>query len=328
MGEYYVYTNCLGVFVIDQNFKLVEQTEIKPESDFATWLDEEKKLIDKYKGSDLLYLGYKKEKLNGIKLSSDPKKIRLLIHFLKEHKQDLRRKAINSTIKKVRESVKKDNFILQTINNTEEIQKSVNLLVKRLREWYELHLPEFSKSLESHEKFVDLILKRDKEKLLKELEISAEQSMGADMESKDLKPIMNLAENIKSLYQLRDTHEQYLDELMKTFCPNLHALLGTLITAKLIAQAGSLMELAKLPSSTVQLLGAEKALFRHLKTGARPPKYGLIFQHPIIAKAKKEDQGKAARALADKISMAARVDVFEGRFIGDRLKQELEEMFK
>ena len=328
MGEYYIYTNCLGVFVIDPAFRLVEQTEVKPDSDFASWLPEEKNLVEKYKGSEILYLGYKKEKLNGIKLSSDPKKIRLLIHFLTEYRPDIRRKALNTTIKKVRESVKKDNFIIQAINNTEEIQKSVNLLVKRLREWYELHLPEFSKSLESHEKFTDIILKRDREKLIKELQLEKEQSMGAEMETKDLKPILNLAENIKSLYELRDTHEQYLEDLMKTFCPNLQAVAGTLITAKLIAHAGSLMELAKLPSSTVQLLGAEKALFRHLKTGSRPPKYGLIFQHPLIAKAKKEEQGKAARALADKITMAARVDAFEGKFIGDKLKEELEGMFK
>jgi nucleolar protein 56 len=152
--------------------------------------------------------------------------------------------------------------------------------------------------------------------------------MGADLDYKDIKPIMNLAESAKALYQLRDTHEQYLDALMKEYCPNVHALAGTLITAKLIAHAGGLMDLAKMPASTVQLLGAEKALFRHLKTGARPPKYGVIFQHPLISKARREDKGRASRALADKISIAARVDAFEGKFIGDRLKQELEEMFK
>ena len=228
----------------------------------------------------------------------------------------------------MRDSVNKDNFIKQAADNIDEIQKAVNLLVKRLREWYELYLPEFSRSTESHEKFVDIILKRDKEKLLNEIGIEKDYSMGADMEYKDLKPIMNLAESAKTLYQLRDTHEQYLDAMMKEYCQNVHAIAGTLITAKLISHAGGLMSLAKMPASTVQLLGAEKALFRHLKTGARPPKYGIIFQHPLIAKAKKEDRGRAARVLADKISIAARVDAFKGKFIGDKLKNELEEMFK
>jgi RNA processing factor Prp31 len=325
MGETYLYSNCLGVFVLDQNFKLIEKIEVSGTEDFSSWLEQEKKLVGKY--SDLYYLGYKKEKTDGIKLSQDPKKIRLLIHFLKDQREDLRSRCISTTIKNVRESVSRDNFIIQTSSNIEEIQKAVNLLVKRLREWYELHLPEFSRSLESHEKFVDLILKRDKEKLLKEIQIEKENSMGADMDSKDLKPILSLAENIKNLYQMRDTHEQYLEALMKEYCPNIHAIAGTLITAKLISHAGGLLNLAKLPASTVQLLGAEKALFRHLKTGARPPKYGVLFQHPLVNKVRKEDKGRAARVLADKISIASRIDAFKGKFIGDKLKQEVEDMF-
>jgi nucleolar protein 56 len=327
MGEYYIYSNCLGVFVLDESFKLIEKVDIKEGQNFSGWLEEEKALAGKYKGKELFYIGYKKEKTDGIKLTQDPKKIRALINFLKEYKQDIRTRCINKTIKNIRESVNRDNFIIQAIDNIEEIQKAVNLLVKRLREWYELYLPEFSRSLESHEKFVDLILKRDKEKLLKEIELEKEYSMGADLDYKDLKPVMTLAESAKGLYQLRDTHEQYLEAIMKEYCLNVYTLAGTLITAKLIAHARGLMNLAKMPASTVQLLGAEKALFRHLKTGARPPKYGVLFQHPLVSKARKEDKGRAARMLADKISIAARIDVFKGKFIGDKLKQELENTF-
>ncbi|MBW2992177.1 hypothetical protein KY345_03090, partial [Candidatus Woesearchaeota archaeon] len=198
MGENYIYTNCLGVFVLDESFKLVEKLDVSAD-DFSSWLPEEKKLVEKYKG-DLLYLGYKKEKLAGIKLSSDPKKIRKLINFLKDYKEGIRLRNLKNTIRKVRGSVKKDNFIIQAIDNIEEVNKAVNLLVKRLREWYELYLPEFSKSVESHEKFVEIVLKRDKEKLLKEMEIEAEHSMGADLENKDLKPVLHLAGEIRKLY--------------------------------------------------------------------------------------------------------------------------------
>lgn len=329
MGEKYVYSNCLGVFVLDSSFKPIEKIDIKDvEQDFSKWLAEEKKVVEKYKKNELFYLGYKSSKLEGIKLTQDPKKIKGLINFLKQYKEQIRTKNMSLTKKRVKESVNEDSFIIQAIDNIEEVNKAANMLVKRLREWYELYLPEFSGSVDSHEKFVDLILKRNKEKLLQEINLEAENSMGADFSFRDVKPMMNLAEDIKKLYELRDKHEQYLDALMNDFCPNIQAVAGTLIAAKLIAHTGSVMGLAKLPSSTVQLLGAEKALFRHLKTGARPPKYGVIFQHPLISKVKKEDKGKAARVLADKITMAARVDAFKGKFIGDKLKQELEETFK
>jgi len=96
--------------------------------------------------------------------------------------------------------------------------------------------------------------------------------------------------------------------------------------AKLIALAGNLKKLVEFPSSTIQLLGAEKALFRHMRTGAKAPKHGIIHEHPIVSKAK--EKGKAARAVADKISLAVKVDYFKGKFIGDKLRKELEEKFK
>ena len=95
--------------------------------------------------------------------------------------------------------------------------------------------------------------------------------------------------------------------------------------AKLMALAGSLKHLSQIPASTVQLLGAEKALFRHMTTGAKCPKYGILFQHPYVSQAKKQVQGKIARLLADKISIAVKVDYFKGAFIGDTLKEQLKE---
>jgi len=71
-------------------------------------------------------------------------------------------------------------------------------------------------------------------------------------------------------------------------------------------------------------LGAEKALFRSLRTGARPPKHGIIFQHPLIHEAKRWQRGKVARALAGKLTIAARVDAFSGKYVGDKLKADLE----
>ena len=119
----------------------------------------------------------------------------------------------------------------------------------------------------------------------------------------------------------------YLDKLMDELMPNTKSIAGTTISAKLLEHAGSLKHLSELPSTTVQLFGAEKALFRHLHSNAKCPKYGLLHEHPLIPKTKRKDHGKAARALADKISIAAKVDYFKGEFVGDKLKAQIEKKF-
>ena len=112
---------------------------------------------------------------------------------------------------------------------------------------------------------------------------------------------------------------------MKTYCPNLLELAGVTIGAKLIELGKSLKHLALLPASTIQLLGAEKALFRHIKTGARSPKYGVIHAHSLIQKVNRDRKGKAARTLADKLSLCCRLDFFKGEFKANEYREELEE---
>ena len=150
------------------------------------------------------------------------------------------------------------------------------------------------------------------------------ESIGAELKEKDLSAILNIAKQLKSIYELKETQEKYLEDLMKDFCPNLTAVAGFEIGARLIRHAGSLKNLMEMPASKIQLLGAEKALFRHMKSGAKPPKFGMIFQHPLIQKSEKKSQGKAARILADKISIAVKIDYFKGDFIGDKLVKEIE----
>jgi nucleolar protein 56 len=126
------------------------------------------------------------------------------------------------------------------------------------------------------------------------------------------------------MYQLRENLEKYMDSTMAEVAPNIKCLLGSLLGARLIAVTGGLTNLAKRPASTIQVLGAEKALFRSLKTGSRPPKHGMIFQHTLLHDAKRWQRGKIARALAGKVAIAARVDAFGGRNIGDELKTGLD----
>ena len=115
---------------------------------------------------------------------------------------------------------------------------------------------------------------------------------------------------------------------MDGFCPNIKAVCDVMIAAKLMEHAGSLKRLSEMPASTIQILGAEKALFRHMKTGAKPPRHGVIVSHSLIANSPEKMHGRIARTLADKISIAAKVDYFKGQFIGDKLRKELEGKFK
>ena len=235
--------------------------------------------------------------------------------FSKYHKDQL-----EETKQKIKESVDFNDFIVQSINNIDEINRIINTLAKRLREWYELYNPEFSKSTFNHDTFVSAIV-HAKDKKTKD-------SMGSDLSKTDLKPIQDLAKEIDVLFDLKEEQENYLEDLMQKNCPNIAAVAGALLGARLIAIAGDLRRLILFPSSTVQLLGAEKALFRHMKTGARPPKYGVIHNHPLVEKMPREKKGKAARVLANKILLAAKIDYFKGEFIGDKLKKEAEEKLK
>ena len=163
---------------------------------------------------------------------------------------------------------------------------------------------------------------------MKKINIEKKDSIGAELSQEDIEPIKSLAHQTYDLYQLRKNHLNYISALMDGYCPNIKSVCDVMVAAILIEHAGSLKRLSILPSSTIQILGAEKALFRHMKTGAKPPRHGIIIGHPLIAKAPDRMHGKIARALADKISIAAKVDYFQGKFIGDRLRKDLEDKFR
>jgi len=238
---------------------------------------------------------------------------------------DLRKKNLELAKKGVKDSVNPDLFIINAVNNVEELQKIINNLSKRLREWYSLYFPELDKKVVEHENFVKLVLKADKKELVRELKLNDE--MGANLDKKEIEPILSLASTISDLMRESQLLEDYLEKTMKAYCPNLVMLAGALIGGKLLREAGSLKKLAMMRSSTIQLLGAEKALFRHIRTGAKPPKYGYLLQHQLVQKAKRADKGRAARQLADKIFVAVRMDFFKGEFIADKLLKELEAKF-
>jgi nucleolar protein 56 len=240
-------------------------------------------------------------------------------------------------------SEKRDLIIAQAIQTLDDLDRTVNLFMGRLREWYGIHFPELDRLIEKHETYARLVMNlgyRDnfsfealeKEGLPKErienVANVAEASMGADIAEYDLSEIRALSKNVLELYELRKRMENYVDKTMEEVAPNTRAIAGALLGARLIALAGSLRNLAVKPASTIQVLGAEKALFRSLKTGARPPKHGLIFQHNLLHDAKRWQRGKIARVLAGKLAIAVRADAFGGKFVADGLKADIEKRLK
>ncbi|MDX1813222.1 MAG: C/D box methylation guide ribonucleoprotein complex aNOP56 subunit [Candidatus Bathyarchaeia archaeon] len=238
---------------------------------------------------------------------------------------------------------KRDLVVAQAIQTLDDLDRTVNLFMGRLREWYGVHFPELDRLIEKHETYARLVMNLgskanfslealEKEGLPKEkaenTAILAERSMGAEMAEKDLVEIQALSKNVLGFYELRKNMESYVDTTMVEVAPNTRAVAGALIGARLIAIVGSLQNLAMKPASTIQVLGAEKALFRSLKTGARPPKHGLIFQHALLHDAKRWQRGKIARLLAGKLAIAARTDAFGGKYVGDSLKADIEKRLK
>ncbi|KAK6044913.1 snoRNA binding domain protein, partial [Cooperia oncophora] len=261
--------------------------------------------------------------------------------LLDEHKTELN--AMNLAVAhslgryKVKFNPEKiDTMIVQAVSLLDDLDKELNNYVMRCREWYGWHFPELGKIIQDHQAFakvikavgmrqnavnVDLsaILPEELEAKLKE---EAEISMGTDISELDLIHISGLCDQIIELSQYRAQLFDYLKNRMTALAPNLTCLLGELVGARLISHAGSLVSLAKAPASTVQILGAEKALFRALKTKKDTPKYGLIYHAQLITQAPAKLKGKMARKLAAKCALATRIDALADESKGPEVGME------
>ncbi|KAB8230460.1 Nucleolar protein 58 [Aspergillus alliaceus] len=215
-----------------------------------------------------------------------------------------------------------DTMIVQAIGLLDDLDKELNNYAMRVKEWYGWHFPELAKILNDNLAYAKLVLKMGMrtnwetsdltEILPEELEGSvkaaADRSMGTEISQDDLENIQALAEQVVGFSEYRQQLAGYLTARMNAIAPNLTALVGELVGARLIAHAGSLTNLSKSPASTLQILGAEKALFRALKTKHDTPKYGLIYHASLIGQATGRNKGKMARVLAAKASLGLRVD--------------------
>lgn len=244
---------------------------------------------------------------------------------------------------------REDKHIIQSIALVELMDKNLNTFCMRLKEWYSWHFPELAKIVTDnlvYTKLVNLIQNKSTltdehveviEELVTDGEIAkqiveaSKTSMGQGLSEIDQNTIIELCNKILKHFEFRAKIQEFLRRRMVLVAPNLTSLIGENVGAKLISQAGSLTTLAKYPASTVQILGAEKALFRALKTKGNTPKYGLLYHSTFIGRAQAKDKGKISRYLANKCSLASRLDNFlinPTTKFGEKMREQVEQRLK
>lgn len=254
--------------------------------------------------------------------------------------RDRRDKFLKRSRESVMQALRSRDMLLGSVTKCiEDTDKTINLLGERLEDWYGIYFPELKAEDKIQYCNAALIIDRDNidenelakifgQKKASEVAASSKSSLGVKLSQKDLSECLTLARQIISLETLRKDFEAYQKELALELCPNLSVVGGPDIAAKLVSHVGSLKRLALLPASAIQVLGAEKALFKHLKNRRiPPPKHGIIFQYAKISSSPKMVRGKIARALANKLATAAKADAFSKNNIAAELKSDFEERY-
>ena len=339
----------LGPFVFDNENKLIYSKKYNniissniliSNGDYSELLDISDKLrsYDSVFSNDIGLISYLRNTGINVYVMSSEKIREISKHKLKyliqagfaENERDaylqLRQFALDFSSSKVRRiSEKLDLHISQSINALDELDKIINVIGARLREWYGLHFPELDYLIQNiftyaeivklagNRTNIDLTMLENlgiESKRAEMILVAVERSKGGDILEENLSIIKKLANEVIMQTELRRILAYQIEEMMEKIAPNIKDILTATVGARLMAKAGSLQKLSVMPSSTIQIIGAEKALFRSLKTGAPPPKHGILFQHPILHSAPKWQRGKMARAIASKVAIAVRIDLF------------------
>jgi len=245
---------------------------------------------------------------------------------------------------------RQDKPIINAIALLDGLDKNINTFAMRVKEWYAWHFPELTKIVTDNEVYCRTLCHigiRDSfdvdggleglaevcgsEEIAEAVVKALNMSMGQDIAEIDWSNIERWAKQVLALSEMRTALSEYLTKKLDVVAPNLKTLIGERVAARLISHAGSLTNLAKFPSSTVQILGAEKALFRALKTKGNTPKYGLIFHCGFIGRAQQKNKGRISRYVANKCSLASRIDCFSdagSNIFGDKMKDQVEERLR
>jgi len=346
----FVATSIIGVFAFDEKGTMVHYNLFPPRPELIAerlekvkngdLIPEEETLLN-----DLIKSGYKQvawdkkidfpgitcmyepDNLGAKTLQRDFRRLALDLRWV-ESQQELNQLMTTVNImltKKELRKPKKDRILMHAVGVVDELDRTINTLSERMREWYGLYYPEATRLINTHDQLARIICEEgEREKIKhKNLEKYSKISAGMPFSDSDLKAVQEYSGTILQLSKAREYVAEYIRTESKDIMPNLAAVAGPLIACRLVALAGSMEKLAKMSSSTIQLLGAEKALFRHLRGEGRAPKFGVIFAHPSVQNAPRDERGKVARVLAAKLTMAARADFYTGKNISDQLLKDM-----
>ncbi|MFH1752343.1 MAG: NOP5/NOP56 family protein [archaeon] len=249
-------------------------------------------------------------------------------------KQDLRQ----LTTERLQNAFTLEHQVAQAVKSLDEFNIIINTLIERINSWYGMHFPELFDFVEE-EKLAKIICLGNRENLSKsslkkltendelteKILLAAKDSVGSALDSESEKQLVMLAKNVLNVLKEKVSLEKFVEKQMTLLSPNFSSLAQPLIAARMLAHTGSLRRLTLMPSSTIQILGAEKALFKHLRKGSSPPKYGFLFQHSELKKLPLTQRGKFSRSLAAKISLALKEDFFGDKKIDKNLEKSLAE---
>lgn len=348
----YLVPTIIGVFALDESNKVLLFRMFSKDPAVAAeklktseieMIDEERGVRDALgkKGFREFVFGYRKTGVRHVEPNNQAeqfvrdniRRLALEQKFAKdqsEFNQFFTKATIELAKVRIKRAVQRDSLIVQTNGALEDLDKSINIYMERLREWYGLHFPEMDRAISNHEKFATLVSKFGKRDNISDSEIDQfkKGSMGADFSEDDIQMMQEFATRILELYKLREDMTKYVENVLKQVAPNLLDLAGVSLAMKLIAKSGGLKKLSRMPSSTVQLIGAEKALFRFLHGKGKSPRHGIIFSHPLIQSAKDNQRGKMARLIASKLSIASKLDYYSKEYKGEKIKKEMMEKAK
>jgi len=352
--KYSLATNIMGSFVFDANGKLIEFRLFPKEPDriaeklrkteSGEMIEEEKEILDTiikkgykevewdkkfdYKG---IVCTFNPENIAKKKLTNEFRELALKLNWARTQ-EELNKILTQVNITKTKVELRKerkDKLIMHIIGVIDDLDKDLNVFSERLKEWYGLHFPESAKLFPSNEKFTEMVAKYGHREKIREHLKHAKESSGMGFDKDDIESVQKFSKTLSEFFNTRKELVDYLERIAEKTIPNISSVAGSMLGARLLAYAGGLDKMAKMPTSRVQLLGAEKSLFRHMKDKrSKPPKYGVIFGHPLIQNAPQDKKGKVARLLASKISLASKIDFFSKDNRGKELKKQLEKDVK
>ncbi len=308
----HIATTVAGIYVLDGD-EVVDSTTFEPD-DLPGALFQDHPIHDEYPDAEPVVLPL--DRLVDISGRSRDDLIDRQVAAARDHTRD-----------RIAESGSRDQLLVQAVRALDDLDTMNNEMAERLRPWYRVHFPELGDAVDDHQRFAELVADEpDRDEM--DGPVDGTDSTGIPLTARDREMVQRFAAQVRDSHVLRDDLESYVGDLAEEVAPNLAAVCGGVLAARLVSLAGSIEDIAKMPSSTIQVLGAEKAMFRHVKGEGDAPKHGILFMHPTVRNLPDGKRGKMARVLANKAAIAARLDQYGTDFRGDALRAEVDETYE